>query len=111
MKAIAFCLLAFITLPALADGNCVSHPDKGVHEDFCNNLTRQTCGAHSSLCTWEAGKAKFLKITGKDINQRVKVIEVADHHCTTRDGMEAHESFCSNQSKATCSAHSMCRWE
>lgn len=112
MKTLAFLLVLFAPQALLAiEGTCVSHADKGAHEGFCNNLNQQTCGAHSSLCTWEKAKVKTLQIIGKASSETIKVIEKTEHGCAAKAGMEAHASFCASQNKMTCSVHSMCQWE
>lgn len=112
MKTLAFLLVLFAPQGLLAGpGTCVSHADKGAHEGFCNNLNQQTCGVHSSLCTWEKAKVKTLQIIGQNSTETLKVIEKTEHGCAPKAGMEAHASFCANQNKVTCAVHSMCQWE
>jgi hypothetical protein len=95
MKTLFICLVSVLAQTAFADGKCVSLPDKGAHEGFCNNLNRQTCGVHSALCKWA----------------NPKVIETLEPSCVAKEGKQAHSSFCQSQNKMTCTVHSMCKWE
>ncbi|WP_413290874.1 hypothetical protein [Bdellovibrio sp. HCB337] len=102
MKMISTSLLAalmFVGLQANADGKCTAK-DPGMSA-FCSNLNEQGCGFSAGKCSWEKEDEKVIRV----------VVEQREKKCVAKEGYEAHEGFCNNQSKMHCKVHSLCTWE
>lgn len=102
MISTSLLVLIFTGLQAQAGGSCKAN-DPGMSA-FCSSLSEQGCGISMGKCSWaKSDDDKTVRVVVEQAQKEKK--------CAAKDGYEAHEGFCNNQSKQTCRVHSLCTWE
>lgn len=91
----------FVLVGSIAEaaGKCESRDGSGV---FCDGKSKSSCEFFADSCEWKESLEIVVKVERSE----------KDKSCTSKEGKEAHESFCTDHDKFACKAHSgLCEWK